>query len=68
MIRRGDDLTSASSAALQEVAGRGGSGGAIVLAPTGELVVVFDTPAMARGWRGPDGAAVKVMEPGDTGA
>jgi isoaspartyl peptidase/L-asparaginase-like protein (Ntn-hydrolase superfamily) len=66
MVRRGDDLTSASAAALQEVADRGGSGGAIVLAPSGELVVIFDTPAMARGWRSSAGATVKVMEPGDT--
>jgi L-asparaginase/beta-aspartyl-peptidase (threonine type) len=65
MVRSGRDIEWASRAALEEVARRGGTGGAIALAPDGQMTVLFDTPAMARGWRDPSGVTVKAMEPGD---
>jgi beta-aspartyl-peptidase (threonine type) len=49
LVRTGGDLHRAATAALAEVASRGGSGGAIVLGPDGELTVLFDTQGMARG-------------------
>jgi isoaspartyl peptidase/L-asparaginase-like protein (Ntn-hydrolase superfamily) len=62
MVRAGVDIEGASHAALDEVARRGGSGGAIVLAPDGRMTVLFNTPAMARGWRDASGVTVKAME------
>jgi len=47
----GTPLAQATSTALRAVTRWGGSGGAILLGADGELVVAYDTPAMARGWR-----------------
>jgi isoaspartyl peptidase/L-asparaginase-like protein (Ntn-hydrolase superfamily) len=62
LVRDGRSVATASAAALDAVAERGGSGGAIVLAPDGQLSVLFDTPAMARGWRDGTGVTVRAMD------
>jgi isoaspartyl peptidase/L-asparaginase-like protein (Ntn-hydrolase superfamily) len=65
MIRSGHSLATAGREALEEVARRGGSGGAIVLAGDGQCTVLFDTAYMARGWLDASGSTVKAMEPED---
>jgi L-asparaginase / beta-aspartyl-peptidase len=62
-VRAGVGLERAALDALAAVARWHGSGGAIVVAPTGELVVVCDTPAMARGWRGRSGTVAELLGP-----
>ncbi|MGA3216683.1 MAG: isoaspartyl peptidase/L-asparaginase [Acidimicrobiales bacterium] len=47
--------------ALDSVRGRGGHGGAIVLAQDGRYAVGFDTLAMARGWRADGMATVRLL-------
>jgi beta-aspartyl-peptidase (threonine type) len=61
-VRAGTELRRASVEALQAVEAWAGTGGAIVLSPDGELVVVWDTPAMARGWRSRTEAAAALLE------
>jgi isoaspartyl peptidase/L-asparaginase-like protein (Ntn-hydrolase superfamily) len=61
-IRAGTDLDRAAMAALVEVERWEGTGGAIVLAATGDLVVVWDTPAIARGWRGAAGTVAGIID------
>lgn len=65
MVRSGRSLATAGREALDEVARRGGSGGAIVLSRDGQCTVVFDTPYMARGWLDGSGSTVKALEPED---
>ena len=43
---------------MAEVAELGGSGGVIVVTPSGEGVARFNTPGMYRGAAGPDGRMV----------
>jgi isoaspartyl peptidase/L-asparaginase-like protein (Ntn-hydrolase superfamily) len=50
-FRSGTDLQQAARHALEAAERWNGTGGAIVLSPAGELVVLCDTPSMARGWR-----------------
>lgn len=60
LVRQGMDLDDALAVALQAVRARGGSGGAIALATTGRFALIFDTPAMARGFRGSDNLVVQI--------
>lgn len=61
-LRGGCDLETAMRRSITDVARRGGSGGAISLSPSGDTVCVFDTRAMARGWRDPSGERIAVLE------
>ena len=61
-VRAGTDLQQASVDALRAVEAWEGNGGAIVLAPDGDLVVVWDTPAMARGWRSGAQTVAELLE------
>ncbi len=63
-VRAGVPTPQAATSALGAVERWRGTGGAIVLTSTGELVVLCDTPAMARGWRGADGARAEILQPG----
>ena len=45
----GESARGAAQAALDDVAALGGSGGVIVVTPTGEAAAVFNTPGMYRG-------------------
>jgi beta-aspartyl-peptidase (threonine type) len=49
-VRAGIDLQRAALDALQSVERWNGTGGAIVLAADGDLIVAWNTPSMARGW------------------
>jgi len=51
----GQSLAAAVEAALADVAALGGSGGMIALNAAGEIVLLFNTPAMARAAVHPDG-------------
>lgn len=67
-LRAGAALDEAASAALASVESWGGYGGAILIDAAGDAVVIFDTPAMARGWRHSGGQMVEVVGAGGTGA
>ena len=64
-IRLGSSLSDAVVIALAEVGRRGGDGGAIAITPTGEASCIFDTKAMARGWK--DSVATQVAVLGGLG-
>jgi len=51
MLRQGSTPGEALVASLGAVALRGGTGGGIVLTPSGEFAAAFGTRAMARAWR-----------------
>jgi len=57
--RRGSALDDAMAAALAAVSARGGSGGGIAIGTSGQFSLLWDTPAMARGWR--DGGALVTL-------
>jgi isoaspartyl peptidase/L-asparaginase-like protein (Ntn-hydrolase superfamily) len=59
-MRSGLDLDRAVANALAAVTSYRGFGGAIALTASGRFTAVFDTPAMARGWRSGAGAVVRV--------
>jgi isoaspartyl peptidase/L-asparaginase-like protein (Ntn-hydrolase superfamily) len=48
---RGDALDAAVRDGLDEVVRWGGDGGAVAVTPQGQVVLAFNTPRMARGWR-----------------
>jgi L-asparaginase/beta-aspartyl-peptidase (threonine type) len=50
-LRSRQSLEQALATALRAVADYGGAGGAIAVTPDGQFAVMFDTAAMARGWR-----------------
>jgi L-asparaginase/beta-aspartyl-peptidase (threonine type) len=60
LVRQGVELDNALAIALQAVRARGGSGGAIALSTAGRFALIFDTPAMARGFRGHDSLVVQI--------
>jgi beta-aspartyl-peptidase (threonine type) len=53
-----DGAQAAADAAMADVAALGGSGGVIVVTPSGEGVFSFNTPGMYRGAASPDGRMV----------
>ncbi|MGC8626120.1 MAG: isoaspartyl peptidase/L-asparaginase family protein [Acidimicrobiales bacterium] len=59
-MRNGASLPDALRAALGAVSKRGGTGGAIAVAPSGDFAAIFGTPAMARGWQSPAGPVVRI--------
>lgn len=59
-LRAGASLPDALRAALGAVSKRGGTGGAVAIAPSGDFAAIFDTPAMARGWQSPAGPVVRI--------
>lgn len=59
-LQGGADLAAAVTGGLEAVSSLAGSGGAIALGPAGEMAAGFTTPAMARAWRGPVGAAARL--------
>jgi isoaspartyl peptidase/L-asparaginase-like protein (Ntn-hydrolase superfamily) len=61
-LRSGSSLEGAMDRALAEVSNRGGSGGAISVAASGEVVCLYDTRAMARGWKDATTERVAVLE------
>jgi beta-aspartyl-peptidase (threonine type) len=63
--RAGTDLERAAREALLEAERWRGVGGAIVLSPTGDLVVLYDTPSMARGWRSTGATVAELIGPDD---
>lgn len=60
-VREGAPLEQAATSALASVEQWHGTGGAIVLGPGPELVIVHDTPAMAWGRRSAGGAFAEVI-------
>ena len=60
-VRRGTPSEQAATDALALVERWQGTGGAIVLSPSGELVVICDTQAMARGWGCAGGAFAEIL-------
>ncbi|MGH8917127.1 MAG: isoaspartyl peptidase/L-asparaginase, partial [Actinomycetes bacterium] len=60
-VRGGVHLAEAAAGALAAVEHWHGTGGAIVLGPGGELVIIHDTPAMAWGRRSSGGAFAEVI-------
>jgi len=50
-VRQGATLPEAAAKAMAEVTRRSGTGGAIILRASGEVLCTYDTRAMARGWR-----------------
>jgi beta-aspartyl-peptidase (threonine type) len=60
-VREGSSLEDAVGRSISEVSRRGGEGGAITMSATGELVCMFDTKAMARGWRDLNRTTVAVL-------
>ena len=60
-LASGASLPVALEEALSAVRSRSGQGGAIAIAPDGSFAVVFDTPAMARGWRDVRGPTVPAL-------
>jgi L-asparaginase / beta-aspartyl-peptidase len=59
-VRSGTALDGALEAALAAVCLHHGSGGAIALAPSGTFSSIFDTAAMARGWRSTTELVVRI--------
>ncbi len=62
-VRLGSPLDAAVADAIRAVEAWDGTGGAVVLSPTGDLVVAHDTPAMAWGWRGAAGSDSGIAGP-----
>ncbi|MGO9965029.1 MAG: isoaspartyl peptidase/L-asparaginase family protein [Acidimicrobiales bacterium] len=60
-VRRGEPSEEATYAAMALVERWHGTGGAIVLNPEGELVVICNTPAMARAWCSGKGLFAEIM-------
>jgi beta-aspartyl-peptidase (threonine type) len=58
-MRSGVSLEDSLLESLAAVYQRGGTGGAIAICPGGHFAAVFNTPAMARGWRDGTGRAVR---------
>jgi beta-aspartyl-peptidase (threonine type) len=56
----GETAAAAAEAVLAEVAGLGGSGGVIVVTPTGESAFSFTTPGMYRGEISPHGRSTAI--------
>jgi isoaspartyl peptidase/L-asparaginase-like protein (Ntn-hydrolase superfamily) len=59
-VRSGLSFGDALAAAMAEVGDRGGTGGAIALAPSGHYATIFGTAAMARGRRDATGTVVVI--------
>ena len=59
-MRSGLELDGAVAGALAAVNSYKGFGGAIAVTASGRFTAIFNTPAMARGWRGADGMVVRV--------
>ena len=59
-----DRLQEAAVSALQAVARWGGRGGAVVLGAGGDMVALYDTEAMAWGWRSPEEVVAEVVRRG----
>lgn len=59
-MRSGSSLDHALMTALQGVAARDGSGGAIAITPSGRFATIFGTPAMARGWKSANEMIVRI--------
>jgi beta-aspartyl-peptidase (threonine type) len=55
-----EDAQAAADAAMAEVASLGGTGGVIVVTPSGDGVFSFNTPGMYRGQAGPAGRSVAI--------
>jgi beta-aspartyl-peptidase (threonine type) len=60
-VRAGVGLEAAIGEALDAVAGLGGDGGGIAVAPDGAFVASFNSRAMARGWRDAGGGVTRVF-------
>jgi beta-aspartyl-peptidase (threonine type) len=60
-MRAGTGLEAAMGEALVAVAGLGGEGGGIAVAPDGEFIASFSSRAMARGWRDVRGSVTRVF-------
>lgn len=58
-MQNGTGLADALAACLEAVNRRQGTGGAIAVCPGGRFAVLFDTPAMARGWCSRAGRCVR---------
>lgn len=63
-IAAGRDLPTAAAEALGAVRRWGGTGGAVMVAPGGELVALFDTESMAQGWRNADETVAQLARRG----
>lgn len=61
-LREGSSLADSVERAMDEVASRGGEGGAIAVTSVGELLCTFGTRAMARGWMDSTQSRVAVLE------
>ncbi len=59
-MREGAELSPAVTTGLDEVARLGGDGGAIAVCRDGSFAALFNSRAMARGWRDPSGHTVLV--------
>ena len=57
----GEDAQTASQAVIADVAALGGTGGVIVVTPSGEGVYAFNTPGMYRGEASPAGRSVAIF-------
>jgi beta-aspartyl-peptidase (threonine type) len=62
-VRLGTATEKAATDAIARVERWQGTGGAIVLNPQGKLVVICDTPAMARGWGSDKGSFAEILLP-----
>jgi beta-aspartyl-peptidase (threonine type) len=60
MRMAGESAQGAADAVMAEVAALGGTGGVIVVTPTGDGVSSFNTPGMYRGQASPDGRGVAI--------
>ena len=58
---KGESARAAADAVIAEVGSLGGSGGVIVVTPTGESVYAFNTPGMYRGMASPQGRSVAIF-------
>jgi L-asparaginase / beta-aspartyl-peptidase len=67
-MRAGVDLEVAMRVALDAVAGLGGDGGGIAVAPDGAFVAGFSSRAMARGWRDAHRSVTRVFPTEDVTA
>ncbi|MEA3048823.1 MAG: L-asparaginase / beta-aspartyl-peptidase [Sphingomonadales bacterium] len=59
-IRHGESARAAADAVIADVGSLGGSGGVIVVTPSGEAAWAFNTPGMYRGVAGPEGKRVAI--------
>ena len=64
-MRAGASVGAAMREALDAVAGLGGDGGGIAVAPDGAFVAGFNSRAMARGWRDTHGTVTRVFPTDD---